>query len=134
VRYQLKTPYRDGTTHVVLEPLDFIARLAALIPKPRVNLTGYHGVFAPNSSQRGKVTPGQRGRRIDVQSTEEARTDAEHRAAMSWVQRLKRIFKVDIETCEVPLKITPSTLCSISRCISAVSSPVEKSETPTKTA
>jgi hypothetical protein len=27
VRYRLKTPYRDGTTHIVLEPLDFIARL-----------------------------------------------------------------------------------------------------------
>jgi hypothetical protein len=64
VRYQLKTPYRDGTTHVaahahpcargisasvhvIFEPLDFIARLAALVPKPRVNLTRFHGVFAP---------------------------------------------------------------------------------------
>jgi len=34
VRYRLKTPYRDGTTHIVLEPLDFIARLAALVPPP----------------------------------------------------------------------------------------------------
>jgi hypothetical protein len=39
VRYQLKIPYRDGTTHVIFEPLDFIARLAALVRKPRVNLT-----------------------------------------------------------------------------------------------
>jgi len=39
IRYQLKTPCRDGTTHVVFEPLDFIARLAALVAKPRVNLT-----------------------------------------------------------------------------------------------
>jgi hypothetical protein len=39
IRYQLKTPYRDGTTYVIFEPLDFIARLAALVPKPRVNLT-----------------------------------------------------------------------------------------------
>ncbi len=39
VRYTLKTPYRDGTTHVVFEPLDFMARLAALVPKPRVHLT-----------------------------------------------------------------------------------------------
>ena len=30
IRYQLETPYRDGTTHVIFEPLDFIARLAAL--------------------------------------------------------------------------------------------------------
>ncbi len=38
VRYQLKTPYRDGTTHVVIEPLDFMARLAALVPPPRMHL------------------------------------------------------------------------------------------------
>ncbi len=41
VRYTLKNPWRDGTTHVIFEPLDFIARLAALIPKPRVNLTRF---------------------------------------------------------------------------------------------
>jgi hypothetical protein len=29
VRYRLKNAYRDGTTHIVLEPLDCIARLAA---------------------------------------------------------------------------------------------------------
>ena len=46
VRYELKTPYRNGTTHVIFDPLDFIARLVALIPKPRVNLARYHGVFA----------------------------------------------------------------------------------------
>jgi hypothetical protein len=50
VRYQLKTPYRDGTTgdrrsHAIFEPLDFIACLADLVPKPRVNLTRFHGVF-----------------------------------------------------------------------------------------
>ena len=50
VRYELKTPYRDGTTHVIFEPMDFIARLVALVPKPRVNLTRFHGVFAPNSA------------------------------------------------------------------------------------
>ena len=62
VRYQLKTPYRDGTTHVIFEPLDFIARLAAPVPKPRVNLTRFHGVFAPNSRHRALVTPAKRGR------------------------------------------------------------------------
>jgi hypothetical protein len=46
VRYRLKSPYRDGTMHIVLEPLDFIARLAALVPPPRVHLTRYHGICA----------------------------------------------------------------------------------------
>lgn len=27
VRYELKTPYRDGTTHVIFEPLDFMYRM-----------------------------------------------------------------------------------------------------------
>ena len=41
VRYQLQTPYRDGTTYVIFEPLDFIARLAALVPKPLLHLTTF---------------------------------------------------------------------------------------------
>jgi len=32
VRYQLKTPYSDGTTHVLFEPPDFLARLARWCP------------------------------------------------------------------------------------------------------
>lgn len=62
VRYELKTPYRDGTTHVFFEPLDFIARLAALVPKPCVNLTRFHGIFAPNSKHRALITPVKRGK------------------------------------------------------------------------
>jgi len=51
----LKTPYSNGTTHVLFEPLDFIARLVALVTKPRVNLTRYHGEFAPHSKYRAVV-------------------------------------------------------------------------------
>ncbi len=42
VRYTLKTPYRDGTTHMVFSPVDFMARLAAVKPKPPVHLMRYH--------------------------------------------------------------------------------------------
>lgn len=101
VRYQLKTPYRDGTTHVIFEPLDFIARLAALVPKPRVNLTRFHGVFAPNSKHRALVTPAKRGRGNQVRVVEERPSPAERRASMTWAQRLKRVFNIDIETCSV---------------------------------
>jgi len=101
VRYELKTPYRDGTTHVIFEPLDFIAHLAALVPKPRVNLTRFHGVFAPNSRYRARVTPGKRGKggSHTTMADPEERTPAERRAAMTWAQRLKRVFGIDIETC-----------------------------------
>ena len=61
VRYELKTPWRNGTTHVIFEPLDFIARLVALVPRPRVNLTRYHGIFAPHSQYRALVTPAMGG-------------------------------------------------------------------------
>lgn len=100
VRYQLKTPYRDGTTDVIFEPLDFIARLAALVPKPRVNLTRFHGVFAPNSKQRALITPAKRGKGNKAQESDEPQTPAERRASMTWAQRLKRVFNIEIETCK----------------------------------
>jgi hypothetical protein len=86
VRYELKTPYRDGTTHVIFEPLDFIARLVALVPKPRVNLTRFHGVFAPNSAHRAQVTPAKRGKgnKAHMADAPEDTTPAERRAAMTW--------------------------------------------------
>ena len=99
IRYQLKTPYRDGTTHVIFEPLDFIARLAALVPKPRVNLTRFHGVFAPNSKHRALVTPARRGKGNKARGSKDPPTPAERRASMTWAQRLKRVFGIDIETC-----------------------------------
>lgn len=102
VRYQLKTPYRDGTTHVIFEPLDFIARLAALVPRPRVNLTRYHGVFAPNSPHRALVTKAGRGRGAKREASEavEEDTPATRRPAMTRAQRLKRVFRIDVEACQ----------------------------------
>jgi hypothetical protein len=82
IRYQLKTPYTDGTTQVIFEPLDFIARLVALVPRPRVNLTRYHGVFAPHSQYRALVTPAMRGRKKSESADNQ--TPAERRASMTW--------------------------------------------------
>jgi hypothetical protein len=72
--YQIKTPYRDGTTDVIFEPLDFIARLAALVPKPRVNLTKFHGVFAPNSRHHVIITPAKRNKVKQVLLTGQVKT------------------------------------------------------------
>ena len=57
VVYKLKTAYRNGTTHIVLSPLDLLSRLASLVPKPRIHLIRFHGVFAPNSKYRSLVVP-----------------------------------------------------------------------------
>ena len=101
VRYQLKTPYSDGTTQVLFEPLDFISRLVALVPQPRVHLTRFHGVFAPNSKYRARVTPAKRGKgkKGKAAQQQQDQTPAERRASMTWAQRLKRVFNIDIETC-----------------------------------
>jgi hypothetical protein len=113
VRYALKTAYRDGTTHVVFErgglpPLDFMAKLAALVPRPRTNLTRFHGVLSrgglpSNSRYRERITP---TRSVKVKETttdeeadgrEELDQTAGKRKGMCCTegrpaQRLKRIF------------------------------------------
>jgi len=107
VRYQLKTPWRNGTTHVEWDAVDFIAKLAALVPPSRAHLTRFHGVFAPNANLRAQVTPsGRRGRRpagdaapVDASAHDEPRSPEQKRRAMSWAQRLKRVFSIDVTTC-----------------------------------
>jgi len=94
--YELKTPYRDGTTHVIFDPLDFISKLAALVPSPRVNLTRFHGVFAPNSQYRSAIII----KKAEKTPKGETKTESEKRRAMSWAARLKRAFNIDINVCE----------------------------------
>jgi len=66
-------------------------------PGPRVNLTRFHGVFAPNSMYRAKVTPVRRGKRKNTQSPEGTdQTTTQRRASIAWAQWLKRVFKIDI--------------------------------------
>jgi len=96
VRYALKTPYRDGATHVIFEPEDFIVRLAALVPRPRAHLTRYHGVFAPASPDRARIVP-RTGAATANECGAAAATDRQR--AMGWAQRLRRVFAIDIETC-----------------------------------
>jgi hypothetical protein len=67
---------------VSLEPLDFISKLASLVSKPKVNLTRFHGVFAPNSKHRILVTParwGKDGQKVSAQD----KTPVERRTAMT---------------------------------------------------
>jgi hypothetical protein len=81
----------QGTFSIVAR-FHLVARLAALVPKPRGNLTRYHGVLATNHRWRGLVTPTRRGKIVKSNSNTEARTPAERHAAMTWAQRLKRVL------------------------------------------
>jgi hypothetical protein len=98
VRYCLKTAYRDGTTHIVLEPLDFIARLAALVPPPRVHLTRFHGVFAAHAALRAAITPAGRGTGARKRAAAAERPRPQD-IRMNWARRLKRVFGIEIERC-----------------------------------
>ena len=55
-----------------------------------LNLTRFHGIFAPNFKHRHKIVPRRAQGRVDSDKP---------RAPMSWAQRLKRVFAIDIETC-----------------------------------
>jgi hypothetical protein len=57
LRYKLKNPWRDGTTHILMERHELLERLAPLIPPPRAHQTRYHGVLAPCASARDYVVP-----------------------------------------------------------------------------
>jgi len=101
VVYELKHPFRDGTTHVLFEPLDFIARLAALVPRPRTHLIRFHGLFAPNARHRRLVVPAPAS-----EGAERGATPT--RAQMTWAQRLRRVFDIDLSRCArcgAPLRV-----------------------------
>ncbi|HEY5645241.1 MAG TPA: transposase, partial [Pseudomonadales bacterium] len=57
--YELRHRWKDGTTHVVFEPLELIDRLAALVPPPRFHTVRYHGVLASRSKHRAEIVPGE---------------------------------------------------------------------------
>jgi hypothetical protein len=84
---------------VAFDPVDFIPRLATLIPKPRLNLTRYHGVRTPNHGWRSLVTPAKRGKGVKPIANTEVRSPAERHAGMTRTQRLKQVFNIDIEVC-----------------------------------
>ena len=98
---KLKTPWHDGTTHIVMSPLEFMQRLAALVPRPRLHLIRFHGVLAPNAKLRSLVVPA--GPQEDAGASEPATTEpgcAHHRPArISWARLLKRVFEIDLEHC-----------------------------------
>ncbi|MBM3219072.1 MAG: hypothetical protein FJZ38_10385 [Candidatus Rokubacteria bacterium] len=51
----LKTAWADGTRHLIFAPMALLEKLAALTPRPRINLILYHGVLAPHARWRARV-------------------------------------------------------------------------------
>ncbi len=102
---KLTTPWRDGTTHLVMSPLEFMQRLAALVPRPRLHLIRFHGVLAPNAKLRALVVPQvvPQEPKAPAQEAEPAACEAScahHRPVrLSWAKLLKRVFEIDMEYC-----------------------------------
>jgi hypothetical protein len=96
---KLKTAWRNGATHIVMAPLEFMQRLAALVPRPRLHLIRFHGVLAPNAKLRSQVVP------TPAQTPTTHAGDCVHAPAhsapvrMSWARLLKRVYDIDIERC-----------------------------------
>jgi hypothetical protein len=110
VLYRFKRPFRDGTTHVVLSPTEFIERLAAQVPPPRRHMVTYHGVLAPAAGYRDQVVPEDRPyrdavhrhRRKPPSSAAEADSGQPakpRRRPALWAELLRRTFGVDVLHC-----------------------------------
>ena len=119
VVYALRHRWRDGTTHVALRPLEFIEKLAALIPAPRTNLIRYHGILAPAARDRAAVVP-----RVSAEESA-ATSDADRPRNYGWAELMRRVFAVDVlecPDCRGPMRIlaaiqTLSAIRAILKCL-----------------
>ena len=106
VSYYMKRPAPDGRTHLVCSALDFMRKLAAIVPPPRVNLLRFHGVFGPSARLRPRVVPvpekpaqprPAKQKRFDFQADAgaDAREEAPpRRSAYSWPELMSRTFRL----------------------------------------
>ena len=111
VRYQLSKPWFDGRTEIVLDPIAFLRRLAALIPAPYTNLVRYHGVFANRSRSRKRLPPppsieDDQQMLPDEEDNEDAADDGQHDSPpskrprrLAWAQLMRRVLDIDVLTC-----------------------------------
>jgi hypothetical protein len=91
--YTFARPWSNGTTGITLSPLEFLEKLAALVPLPRVHLVRYAGCLAPHSALREAIIPTPRQQGVEEQETS---TASPH---WSWSQLLKRVFALDMAPC-----------------------------------
>jgi hypothetical protein len=107
VVYRLRRHWRDGTSAVSCDPLTFIERLAAQIPRPRAHQHTYHGVLAPAASYRDQIVPGPVRERaaanVALADCAAAHGGAPERKSNSqrstWAELLLRVFSIDVLEC-----------------------------------
>jgi hypothetical protein len=65
---------------------------------PEINCVGLHREQL-DVAEDSRYTPAKRGKGANRLPYKEAASSAERHAAMTWAQRLKRVFSIDIEVC-----------------------------------
>jgi hypothetical protein len=98
--YHFRRPWSDGSTALLLDPLELLERLAALVPPPRRPLLAYHGLLAPRAEWRSMVVPPPAA--DDRRTTDDARADAGARAPRRWpwARLLQRVFGFKVLVCD----------------------------------
>jgi len=95
--YRLRHRWRDGTSALVFEPREFLARLAAQVPPPRAHQVRYHGVLGPSAAWRPYVVPatddGEGSASPSACSHDKPQASRARR--MAWSDLLRRVFAVD---------------------------------------
>ena len=105
IEVKLKTAWHDGTTHLLMSPMDFISRLVSLVPAPKLNVIRYHGVFAPASPLRKSIIPQEaEDDSRDILGDSVGGCGHEGRAEKGpskyhWASLMKRVFDVDVLEC-----------------------------------
>jgi len=106
--YRLRHRWRDGTTRIVFEPHQLLARLVPLIPAPRSHQVRYHGVLAPCAGWGDRVVPGGPAAEVGDTARPPDREAAEPSTAAvigrplrryPWADLLRRVFAVDVLEC-----------------------------------
>ena len=103
ISWSLRKPWRDGTKAFVFTPLEFLAKLAALVPHPREHQLTYQGVLAPASPLRDDVVPRavvgkepKDAEAADAEGSDCAGKPPKEQRYIPWAQLLKRVFGDDI--------------------------------------
>ncbi len=96
VALQLRRPWNDGTTHLVFAPVALLARLAVLVPRPRVHLVLDQGVLAPRAPWRRAVVPRPAPAGDPSPETE---TRAGPGRGWRWSALMRRVFDIDVLAC-----------------------------------
>ncbi len=95
--FALKTPWSDGTSHLLLSPMELLEKLAALVPPPRFHLLRYHGVLAPRARDRGRIVPAKPGEESTAADRDSSAPPCAHR--LGWAALLARVFSADLSEC-----------------------------------